>query len=51
MRAEIRIGDCIVGMVQLYAVVTELGELCFKWFVLLRLARTEVAKDVLSADI
>ena len=38
-------------MVQLYVAVTELGEVCFKWFVLLRSARTELAKDVLSADI
>jgi len=38
-------------MVQLYAVVTELGDVCFKWFVLLRSASTELAKDVLSADI
>jgi len=51
MHAEVSIGDCIVGMVQLYAVVTELGEVCFKWFALLRSASTELAKDVLSADI
>jgi len=38
-------------MVQLCAVVTKLGEVCFKWFVLLGSASTELAKDVLSADI
>jgi len=38
-------------MVQLFAVVTKLGEVFFKWFVLLRSASTELAKDVLSADI
>ena len=51
LHAEISIGDCIVGMVQLYAVVTELGEVCFKWFILLRSASREQGKDVLSADI
>jgi len=38
-------------MVQLYAVVTELGEVWFKWFILPRSARTELTKDVLPADI
>ena len=38
-------------MVQFYAVVTALGEVCFKWFVLLRLASTELVKDFLSANI
>jgi len=36
-------GYSIVGMVQLYMAVTELGEACFKWFVLLRSASTELA--------
>jgi len=49
--AEISIADCIVCMVQLYAVVAKLGEVCFKWFVLLWSASTELAKDVLSSDI
>jgi len=40
-----------VGMVQLYAVVTELGEVYFMWFIRLRSASTELAMDVLSADI
>jgi hypothetical protein len=51
LRAEISIGDWIVGMVQLYAAVTELGEASFKWFVLLMLASINLAMDVLSADI
>jgi len=38
-------------MVQLCAVVTKLGEVCLKCFVLLGSASTELAKDVLSADI
>jgi hypothetical protein len=38
-------------MVQLYAVISELGEDCLKWFVLLRSASKELAKDVQSADI
>jgi len=38
-------------MVQLYVAVTELGEVFFKWFVLLRSASTELVKDVLSANI
>jgi hypothetical protein len=32
-------------------VVTKLGGVCFKWFVLLGSASTELAKDVQSADI
>jgi hypothetical protein len=48
---EISIGDFIVGMLQLYVVVTELGHVWFKWFVLLRSASTELAKNVMSADI
>ena len=38
-------------MVQLYVVVTECGEVWLKWFVLLRSARTELAKDILFAII
>jgi len=49
--AKISISDCIVCMVQLCAVVTKLGEVCFKWFILLGSAGTELAKYVLSADI
>ena len=49
--AEIAISDYIVCMVQLYAVVAKLGEVCFKWFVLLWSASTDLAKNVLSADI
>ena len=48
---EIAIGNCIVCMVQLYAVVTELGKVRFKWFVLIRSAGTELRKNVLSTDI
>jgi len=45
------IGDCIVCTVQLCVVVTKLGEVCLKWFILLGSASTELAKDVLSANI
>jgi len=45
------IGNRIVGIVQLLVVVTELGEVCVKWFILLRLASAELEKDVLSADV
>jgi len=38
-------------MVQLYAVVTELDDVCIKWYVLLRSASMELAKIVLSAYI
>jgi len=48
---EISITDCIVSMVQWYAVLTELGEVYLKWFVLHRSKRVELVKGVLSADI
>jgi len=38
-------------MVQLHAAVTKLGEVYFQWFILLRSASLELAKNVLSADI
>jgi len=37
-------------MVQLYVVVTKLGEVRFEWFGLLRSASTESAKNVISTD-
>ena len=48
---EILISDCIVCMVESCAVVAKRGEVCVKWFVHLMLARAELAKDVLSANI
>jgi len=45
------IGDGIVRIVQLYVVVTQLGEKCFRWFLHLRSAGMELTKSVLSADI
>jgi len=51
MRVNIAVGDCIIFMVQLCVVFTELGELFFKWFILLQSASTELVNDVLSADI
>jgi len=37
-------------MVQFYVLVTDLGEVCFKWFILPRSARTERAKTVMSSE-
>jgi hypothetical protein len=37
-------------MVQFYAVVTKLGDVYIKWFVLRGSASLELAKDVMSAD-
>jgi len=38
-------------MVQLHAVVAKLGEVNFKWFVLLRSAWTELVNNFLTTDI
>jgi len=51
MHAEIAICNCVLCMDYLYAVGTELGEVCCLWFVLLKSASTELAKNILSADI
>jgi len=48
---ENTISDCMVGMDQLYEVVTKVGEVWVNWLVLLRSACTELVKDVLAADI
>jgi len=37
-------------MVQLYAVVTKIGEVYIEWFAFLRSVATELEKNVLSAD-
>jgi hypothetical protein len=42
-------GNCIVGIVQLYDIVTKPGEVCCKWFVLLKSAHKELVKNVMSA--
>jgi len=49
--AEIAICNCVACMWQLYPVVTEVDEVCIKWIVILRRARMEVMKNLLSADI
>ena len=38
-------------MVQLYAIVTKLGQVYFRWFVLLRSASMELAKEILSSNV
>jgi len=45
------ISDCIVYIVLMCAVVAKVGEVCYEWFILLRLAGMELGKNILPADI